>query len=224
MRAAVVPTGLLVVALAGFGLAGCSAGDAPDQGNPTAAAADQDEPTNTAADQGEPAEQETALAPVEQIPTYGVLGDFSAQTLERADFTPADIASKDVTVINFWSTTCPPCISEMPELAELAERLPDNAQIITLCFDGMANIERAQDILARAGFDGATLMWCNEGFAELANQVRYTPTTVFVAADGTVVGDVLVGRPTDLEQAYLDGINKALTWQGKPTTTLRDAE
>ena len=35
-------------------------------------------------------------------------------------FTPADLASGHVTVINFWSSTCVPCRAEAPALAQLS--------------------------------------------------------------------------------------------------------
>ena len=34
----------------------------------------------------------------------------------------------DLTVVNFWATYCSPCISELPELGEWAEEMPDNVQ------------------------------------------------------------------------------------------------
>ena len=45
------------------------------------------------------------------------LGSFQAVTLDGGTFTQADIAGKDVTIINFWGTFCAPCIAEMPDLA-----------------------------------------------------------------------------------------------------------
>lgn len=60
------------------------------------------------------------------------LGSFQAVTLDGGTFTQADIAGKDVTIINFWGTFCAPCIAEMPDLAAFAKALPDNVQLITV--------------------------------------------------------------------------------------------
>lgn len=52
------------------------------------------------------------------------LGEFQAKTLQGGSFTQEDIAAKDVTVLNMWSTTCGPCVNEMPEVAAFAAALP----------------------------------------------------------------------------------------------------
>ena len=157
------------------------------------------------------------------VETYGQLGDFEASTLDGGTFTQADVASHDVTVLYFWSTTCGPCVSSMPKLAGLAERLPANVQIATVCFDGNYNAGRAQEVLDAAGFPGPTVVTTSKGLTQLANQVQYTPTTVFVASDGTVVGDVFVGTPAEFDTAYLDAVNQVLAWQGKEAVTLEPA-
>ena len=64
------------------------------------------------------------------------LRSFEAAALDGSSFTQEDIAAKDVTLINFWALTCPPCIREMPEIAAFADSLPDNVQVVTVCLDG----------------------------------------------------------------------------------------
>ncbi len=59
------------------------------------------------------------------------LYSFSAETLDGSVFTQEDLSGRDLTVINFWSVTCGPCIAEMPDLAEFADRLPSNIQVLT---------------------------------------------------------------------------------------------
>ena len=158
------------------------------------------------------------------IATYGSLGAFSATTIDGATFTDADVAAKDVTVINFWQTTCPPCIEELPAIQALAQRLPDNVQILTMCFDGSGKREAAQKVLDKAGWTGTTLVSATDGLLGLARTVEYTPTTVFLASDGTLVWGSIVGSPSNLEKAYLEGINATLAWQGKDAVVLADAQ
>lgn len=38
-------------------------------------------------------------------------------------------------LINFWATWCPPCVGELPELAQAAHQLKDRVQIIGLAVD-----------------------------------------------------------------------------------------
>lgn len=158
------------------------------------------------------------------IATYGSLGAFSATAIDGGAFTDADVAAKDVTVINFWQTTCPPCIEELPSIQTLAQRLPDNVQILTMCFDGSGKREAAQKVLDKAGWTGTTLVSATDGLLGLARTVEYTPTTVFLAADGTLVWGSIVGSPSNLEKAYLEGINATLAWQGKDAVVLADAQ
>lgn len=191
---------------------GSSSASAEDEGVPGVSAAAGERPADPQEDSGEqPADPET----------HGNLGDFEGTELDKTTvFTQDDLAQKDATVINFWSTTCGPCINEMPQIAAFAKALPSNVQVITLCLDGLYNTDRAATALSKAGFDGVTLVKVSGGLYELAMQVQYTPTTVFVAQDGTLVGDALIGVPADLEQAYLDGINRVLAWEGKPAIAL----
>ena len=59
-----------------------------------------------------------------ELPTVqGGLQSFSATALDGSSFTQDDIAAKDITMINFWSLTCRPCIAEMPDLAAFAKGL-----------------------------------------------------------------------------------------------------
>ncbi|MDE7016471.1 MAG: TlpA family protein disulfide reductase [Lachnospiraceae bacterium] len=144
-----------------------------------------------------------------------VLESFTAKTLEEGTFTEDDLAQKDVTVMNFWATFCGPCIVEMPDIAEFAETLPDNVQIVTVCLDGESDLEGVADILDQAGYAGITLLSGDGDFEALCRQVMYTPTTIVVDKDGNMIGDAIIGGQTDLAKSYTDAINKALLSMGK---------
>ena len=203
----------LLALLIGTSLVGCSDQETAGVGD-VAAEAQTSQTTQTT----------QATQPPADIATYGSLGTFSAMTIDGSTFTDADVAAKDVTVINFWQTTCPPCIEELPTIQVLAQRLPGNVQILTMCFDGSGKREAAQKVLDKAGWTGTTLVSASDGLLGLARTVEYTPTTVFLAADGTLVWGSIVGSPSDLEKAYLEGINATLAWQGKDAVVLADAQ
>lgn len=188
---------LILGALAGCG--GERASDQPPQGEPAAAreSAGGEEPSGGGEDAG--------LS----------LGDFTAGTLDGGSFTQEDIAGRDATVINFWSLTCAPCISEMPDLAAYERALPDNVGLITVCLDGWGNEAYAQQILDQAGFEGVTLISGDGGLARLCGELLYTPTTVFVDSRGALVGDALVGGQRDLFEAYTAAVNQVLEAGGK---------
>lgn len=212
MNSTRIGTALLAL-LIGTSLVGCSDQETAGMGDAAA-----DAQTSQAAQTTQTTQTSTDIA------TYGLLGAFSATTIDGATFTDADVAAKDVTVINFWQTTCPPCIEELPAIQALAQRLPDNVQILTMCFDGSGKREAAQKVLDKAGWAGTTLVSATDGLLGLARTVEYTPTTVFLASDGTLVWGSIVGSPSNLEKAYLEGINATLAWQGKDAVVLADAQ
>ena len=123
------------------------------------------------------------------------LVSFTASTIDGSSFSPKDFAAADVTAINIWSTTCGPCVREMPELAEYAKTLPENLRIITWCLDAniSATCSEIEKYLNECGFTGITLASGDGDLQKLYEQLMYTPTTVFVDANGNQVGEPLIG-------------------------------
>lgn len=150
------------------------------------------------------------------------MASFTAETLDGGTFTQEDIAAKDVTVLNFWATTCGPCISEMPELAAFAKALPENVQVVTVCFDGRGNEETVSKYLDEAGYTGVTLVGGEGDFLTLCGKVIYTPTAVFLDAEGTLAADPIVGGRADLAADYLAAVNAVLAAGGKDAVRLAD--
>lgn len=123
------------------------------------------------------------------------LHSFEATTVTGDHFSPEDFTEADVTAINIWSTTCAPCVREMPELAEYAGTLPENLRIITWCVD--ANISATgteiEKYMNECGFHDVTLASGDGDMQILYSQLMYTPTTVFVDAKGNMVAEPLIG-------------------------------
>lgn len=164
----------------------------------------------------EPAGKEGAAA-------LGSLASFSAGTLDGGTFTQEDIAAKDVTVLNFWALTCPPCIAEMPDIADFEKALPDNVAMLTVCLDGYGNEDSVKEVLENAGFEGVTLITGEGDLLDLANNLMYTPTTVLADSQGALVGEAIIGGQADLSAAYLEAVNQALEAGGKDAISLEDA-
>lgn len=158
---------------------------------------------------------------------YPALANFQAMTLDGKTFTQEDLAKADVTVLNIWSVSCKPCIAEMPDLAAFAKTLPANVQVLTVCLDAdFVSKEEVQKFLTeRAGFEGQTLIGGDGDFAALMQNIIYTPTTLFVDAQGRCVGSEIIGGQDDLAAAYTASINEALAASGKallPVATASD--
>lgn len=140
---------------------------------------------------------------------------FTAVTLDGGEYTSDDFSEADVTVINIWSTTCGPCIREMPEIAEYAKTLPDNVKLITWCLDGAYDSEYTKELLSSLGYEGITLIGGDGDLEKMYFDIMYTPTTLFVDSDGNIVGEALIGSPEKLAETYTELINKTLKALGK---------
>lgn len=149
-----------------------------------------------------------------------ILKSFQAATLSGETFTEEDLAKKDMTVINFWATSCGPCISEMPDLAKFSRLLPERVQVVTVCLDGSGSEEDVTEILEEVNFDGITLLSGDGDFEALCYAVMYTPTTIFVDSNGNLAGDVIIGGKQEFQTVYTEALNKALRESGKEEVEL----
>lgn len=167
-------------------------------------------------------EPQSSQASSEGAAALGSLASFSAGTLDGGTFTQDDIAAKDVTVLNFWALTCPPCIAEMPEIAAFEQALPDNVAMVTVCLDGYGNEDSVNEVLEQAGFEGVTLISGDGDLLDLAGNLMYTPTTVLADSGGALVGEAIIGGQVDLAAAYLEAVNQALAAAGKDAISLEN--
>ena len=112
-----------------------------------------------------------------------------------------------VTVVNFWFTTCSPCVGELGDLdalnKELAEKGGALIGVNTFTLDGdEAAISEAKDVLAKKGAAYQNVYFDSDGEAGkfTANIFAY-PTTYVVDRNGNIVGEPIVGAITEKNQA-----------------------
>ena len=112
-----------------------------------------------------------------------------------------------VTVVNFWFTTCNPCVGELADLdalnRELAEKGGALIGVNTFTLDGdEAAISDAKDVLAKKGATYQNVYFASDGEAGkfTANIFAY-PTTYVVDRSGNIVGEPIVGAITEKKQA-----------------------
>ena len=141
----------------------------------------------------------------------GTLKNFTAYTLDGGEFKPEDFGDYSVTVINFWGTFCGPCISEMPDLAEFYNNLPDDVNFITYCTDAKVNGDSAQSIIDNAGLKAKVITKADGDFNGVLDQIIYIPTTIFVDKNGKIVGTEIIGRVENVKDEYVKHINEALS-------------
>ena len=112
-----------------------------------------------------------------------------------------------VTVVNFWFTTCNPCVGELGDLdalnKELAEKGGALIGVNTFTLDGdEAAISEAKDVLAKKGATYQNVYFDSDGEAGkfTANIFAY-PTTYVIDRNGNIVGEPIVGAITEQKQA-----------------------
>ena len=112
-----------------------------------------------------------------------------------------------VTVVNFWFTTCNPCVGELSELdalnKELAEKGGALIGVNTFTLDGdKAAIADAKDVLAKKGATYQNIYFGSGGdVGKFVENVFAYPTTYVVDRSGNIVGEPIVGAITEKKQA-----------------------
>ena len=112
-----------------------------------------------------------------------------------------------VTVVNFWFTTCSPCVGELAELEALNKQLAEKGGAVvginsfTLDGDKKA-IAEAKDILAKKGVSYKNIWFDSKSEAgEFTSGLYSYPTTYVVDKNGNIVGEPIVGAITGQKQA-----------------------
>jgi len=111
-----------------------------------------------------------------------------------------------VTVVNFWFTTCNPCVGELSELDALNKELAKKGGALigvnTFTLDGdEAAISEAKDVLAKKGVTYQNVYFDSDGEAgKFTTNIFAYPTTYVVDRSGNIVGDPIVGAITEKKQ------------------------
>ena len=118
-------------------------------------------------------------------------------------------------MVNVWATFCTPCISEMPELGELADEYADKGvQIVGLISDVLnsdgsvseTQLDTAREIVSSTGADYVHIVPSTDLYG-LLYQITSVPTTFFVDETGAQVGYTYLGARDKAEwSAILDEV------------------
>ena len=112
-----------------------------------------------------------------------------------------------VTVVNFWFTTCNPCVGELSELDALNKELAKKGGALigvnTFTLDGDETaISEAKDVLAKKGVTYQNVYFASDGEAgKFTTNIFAYPTTYVVDRNGNIVGEPIVGAITEEKQA-----------------------
>lgn len=112
-----------------------------------------------------------------------------------------------VTVVNFWFTTCSPCVGELAELEALNKQLAEKGGAVvginSFTLDGdKTAIAEAKDVLTKKGVSYKNIWFDSKSEAGKFTSGLYSyPTTYVVDKNGNIVGEPIVGAITGQKQA-----------------------
>lgn len=135
---------------------------------------------------------------------------FKGKDLDGNEIDNSYFSKRAVTVVNFWFSTCGPCVAELGDLdalnKELNERDGSVVGINTFTFDDNKDaIAAAKEILKKKGASYTNLTFASDSEAgKFAEKIMAFPTTFVVDRDGNIVGDPIMGSIAEGNQ------NKAL--------------
>ena len=133
---------------------------------------------------------------------------FTGKDLDGNDVDSSTLFSANaVTVVNFWFTTCNPCVGELGELDALNKELVEKGGALigvnTFTLDGDESaIAEAKDVLSKKGATYQNVYFASDGEAgKFTTNIFAYPTTYVVDRNGNIVGDPIVGAITEKKQA-----------------------
>ena len=129
--------------------------------------------------------------------------DLDGNTVKSSDL----FSGNAVTVVNFWFTTCGPCVGELGDLDALNKELSGKGGALiginAFTLDGNeAAISDAKDVLAQSGATYQNVYFDSGSEAgKFVESIYAYPTTYVVNRSGRIVGDPIVGAITSKAQA-----------------------
>ena len=124
---------------------------------------------------------------------------FEGKDLDGNPVTSELFKNNAVTVVNFWFSTCAPCIEELSELDELDQMLQEKGgAVIGINADTIGGDEsmimEAKSILEKKGAKYQNIYFPADSEAgKLTYSITAFPTTVVVDRNGNIVGEAILG-------------------------------
>ena len=132
---------------------------------------------------------------------------FTGKDLDGNDVNSDELfSSSKVTVMNFWFTTCKPCVGELGDLEQLNKELAEKGgQVVgvnSFTLDGSKDdIADAKDVLSKKGVTYKNIWFKSDSEAgKFTSNLFSFPTTYVIDQNGNIVGEPIVGAITSEEQ------------------------
>jgi thiol-disulfide isomerase/thioredoxin len=110
--------------------------------------------------------------------------DFSLEDLNHRSVALSSLRGKAV-FINFWATTCPPCVSEMPNIQELHEEWSSGQEAAVLTVNNGESYSTVLNFMQSKRYTFPVLMDVQFKVAE-KYLIKYLPTSLVVDSGGRI--------------------------------------
>lgn len=152
----------------------------------------------------EPPEQSAAVSSREDAAPVS----FEGTDLEGNPVTSDLFSQSKLTMVNVWATYCNPCLSEMPDLGELAAAYElEEFQIIGIISDVREgeDQEAAESLVEQTQANYPHLLLNESIFYGLLTDVAAVPTTFFIDEEGVVLDTVVGARDKSAWEEIIHG-------------------
>lgn len=131
---------------------------------------------------------EAAGTPGAQAPTTAAAPDFSLQSTEGKTVRLSDYLGKNVVLIDFWSTTCQPCMAEMPHLVDLYKSRKDKGlEVLAISLDGPESLGDVNRVVHDKEMIFPVLLDQETTVTARYNPKRELPFSVIIDKSGNIV-------------------------------------
>ena len=121
--------------------------------------------------------------------------------LQGNHFTLEQLRGKPV-IVNFWATTCPTCILEIPALIALTEKYAEQGLLIVGVAMDYDPEPQVREMVRQKNISYPVVLDSSGELAKAFGDVSLTPTTFFISKQGTIfkhrLGEI---PPSELETA-----------------------
>ena len=143
-------------------------------------------------------------------------------------FTRAGLIDSKLVMFNIWTTWCPPCLEEMPALADIArERADTGFRLVGVMADAISElgiydaktVEVGKDIISKLGVEYTVIIPDEALLTGVISAIYAVPTTVFTDGHGNIISGVVGSRTKEEWNALIDELTAKVVQDEQPEET-----
>ncbi len=114
--------------------------------------------------------------------------DFTLPTLDGDTISLSDYEGDKVVLLDFWSTTCDPCLAEMPELVRVyKEKKAQGFEVLAITIDGPNTLPQVSQVVKNKGMIFPVLLDQETEVMDRYNPKGQLPFAVLIDRSGSIV-------------------------------------